>query len=80
MPYRDDDYDRLSDGEYPDPDEDEDDDLAPCPACGAAIYEDSVRCPACGHYGSAGGRKPLWVVVTALVCLAMALGWALSIG
>lgn len=53
----------------------------PCPACGAEMFEDSPRCPACGEYvpadGSQASSRPLWVVVTAVVCLAMAVWMAL---
>jgi hypothetical protein len=53
----------------------------PCPACGAEMFEDSPRCPVCGEYVSAGGSqagsRPLWVVVTAVICLAMAVWMAL---
>lgn len=67
-----------------DPADDSDDEpTIPCPACGYEIYEDTPRCPECGHYleadGQAGGRKPVWILVTALVCLAVALGWAFAI-
>ena len=46
--------DDLSDEEYPDLKDDEGDEetveCIECPACGASIYEDSVRCPVCGQY------------------------------
>ena len=53
---------------------DEDDDgLMPCPYCGAAIYEDSPRCPKCENYLSDAERtttlQPRWIVVTAVVLL-----------
>jgi predicted nucleic acid-binding Zn ribbon protein len=63
-------------------DDDEDDSTVPCPQCGAAIYEDTPRCPSCGRYLSAEDHartgRPVWVLVTALVCLGMAIWWALS--
>ncbi|MFN9369798.1 MAG: hypothetical protein ACK6CT_13705 [Planctomycetia bacterium] len=50
-----------------------------CPACRQEMLEDSPRCPACGHYPSTaddvGTGKPAWVIVTALICLGMALWW-----
>jgi hypothetical protein len=77
MPYRNEDHDRLSPQEYPEPDESSAD-TAPCPHCRALIYDDSERCPACGEYLSASDeRKPWWMVVGVLVCLAVALGWVL---
>jgi len=52
-----------------------------CPECRREILEDTPRCPWCGRYVSAtdhtGHERPLWVLATALVCLAMALWWAL---
>jgi hypothetical protein len=75
MPYRNEDHDRLQPQEYPEPDENSDD-TAPCPRCHAHIYDDAVRCPACGHYLGAGAEgKPWWMVAGILLCLAMALGW-----
>jgi hypothetical protein len=51
----------------------------PCPYCKAEILEDSPRCPYCERYISeedhARPTKPLWVVVTALACLAAAIWW-----
>lgn len=63
--------DELDDREYPEENYDDDDeaDTAACPECGAEIYEDAVRCPACGHYVTAGagglwvGRSPWWVAL-----------------
>ena len=55
------------------------DDTVPCPYCGAAVHEEAERCPHCENYISredAPSSVPLWVKVTALVCLAVALGWA----
>ncbi|MGI9178862.1 MAG: hypothetical protein ACR2IT_13525 [Pirellulales bacterium] len=56
----------------------------PCPYCRHEILEDSPRCPACDRFisseDSPGLKKPLWVVLTAVVCLLMALMWALAMG
>jgi len=63
------------------PDEDDDDPTIPCPACGQPIFEDSPRCPACGEYlttGVAATSRPPWVVLTVLVCLALAAWWILG--
>ena len=76
MPFRDDDRQGLDPREFPDPDET---DLGsmPCPHCLAVIFDASERCPACGGYLSeeVGLRKPWWVVVGVLVCLALTLYW-----
>jgi endogenous inhibitor of DNA gyrase (YacG/DUF329 family) len=43
----------------------------PCPHCGADIYEDAVRCPACGtyvtHTTSPWVGRPVWWIVLALL-------------
>ncbi|NBW95486.1 MAG: hypothetical protein EBR28_01830 [Planctomycetia bacterium] len=64
-------------------DEDGDDEpTVPCPYCRAEMIEDAPQCPACGRYVSAedhpGPRQPLWIIATAVVCLAMAIGWVLA--
>ena len=63
-------------------DEADDPTTIPCPVCKADIYEDTPRCPSCGHYLSAEDRtargKPAWIVTTALICLGIALWWALG--
>ncbi len=68
------------------PEDDEDDfgddeggETVPCPYCGADVYEDAERCPSCGKYISredAPSRVPLWIKLTALVCIVVAVGWA----
>ncbi|MBA4018405.1 MAG: hypothetical protein C0483_14660 [Pirellula sp.] len=68
------DYDADDDDidEEDDSDDADGDDLLPCPHCGAAIYEQSEKCPKCGEYvdPDAQHRKPLWVVFTLLVLIA----------
>lgn len=68
------------DGDEPDADEDA---TAPCPRCGADIYDDAERCPRCGNYLSAEDAprrpRPLWVVVGALAALAGMLWWVLQL-
>ncbi len=63
------------------PDEDEyGDETVPCPYCGAAVYEDAERCPRCENYLSgedAPSQVPLWLKLTALVCLAVVVGWVI---
>jgi len=56
-------------------------DVAPCPACGAEIYEDADRCGACGQYvtvrhSSRAAGLWLWIVV-ALAILGL-LGWLIG--
>lgn len=59
-----------------------DESTLPCPSCRREILEDSPRCPYCGRYlteeDHAGPGKPVWVIATALVCLAMAVWWVLA--
>ena len=56
--------------------------VIPCPYCGEEMLEDSPQCPACRNYISAEDlpttSQPLWVVLPAVVCLLIALGWVLS--
>ena len=79
-----------SDDDYEDEDWDDeefdeenlDEPVIPCPYCGAEMLEDSPQCPVCGNYISAEDlpttSQPLWIVLTAVVCLLIALGWVLS--
>ena len=44
-----------------------------CPECGHDVYEDAERCPHCQNYLSSDGyataRKPLWIIITAAICI-----------
>lgn len=57
--------------------------LIPCPHCRQEMFEDLVSCPHCGNYISRedapADRKPMWVIVTVLVCLLMALLWIFTL-
>jgi predicted nucleic acid-binding Zn ribbon protein len=69
------------DDDYAEEEDGDDDDTVECPYCGAAIYEDAVRCPRCENYLSredAPSRKPLWIVVTAVICLFVVIAWILG--
>ena len=73
---------RDADDEDEDEDEDEGEDeepTIPCPYCRREILEDSPRCPYCERYISdedhAAPGKPLWVILTALLCLGIAVWW-----
>jgi hypothetical protein len=63
-------------------DDDDDVETVPCPYCRRAMPEDAPRCPYCENYISEEdappGRKPTWIVVGAVLCLLMALLWALG--
>jgi hypothetical protein len=68
----------------------DDDATAPCPACGAEIYDDAERCPECGHYltreaaprhDSVGGlrsKPPLWIIVGAILCIIIVVLWVVA--
>ena len=86
--YRDHDDDEDEDEDCADDQEDHGDDsdvepTVPCPYCRRDILEDSPRCPYCERYISdedhAGPKKPLWVIVTAVVCLIIAAWLALAV-
>ena len=64
----------ADDDEYPD--EDEVTLTVPCPACGAEVYEDAVRCPVCGDYITHdtslwAGRPGWWGLLGLLGVLAL---------
>jgi predicted nucleic acid-binding Zn ribbon protein len=51
-------------------------DTESCPSCGAPVYEDAEICPKCGQDISqedSTSRKPLWIIVTTGVCVAVIL-------
>jgi hypothetical protein len=61
--------------------QDDDDETVPCPYCRRPIHEESVRCPHCENYLSeedAPARRSWWFVILALICLLVAVGWALQ--
>jgi hypothetical protein len=62
--------------------QDDEDETVPCPYCRRAIHEDAVRCPHCENYLSeedAPLRRSWWFLICALVCLLLAVGWALQL-
>lgn len=65
-----------------DDDDSGDEPTVPCPFCRRELLEDSPWCPSCDRYITAEefrrAERPLWVVVTAVVCLAIALWWAFA--
>ncbi len=82
-PYRDqdDDEDEWEDTVYIGADWDEEP-TVPCPYCRQEILEDVPQCPNCKRYISEedhpNRRQPVWIIVTAVVCLGMAIWWAIS--
>lgn len=63
-------------------DEADEEPTVPCPYCRREMLEDSPRCPHCERYISEedhSPRKPMWVIATALACLALAL-WLAVMG
>jgi hypothetical protein len=61
---------------------DENGETIPCPHCRHPIHEDSQRCPHCENWiseeDSPPERKPVWIVVTAVICLLIVLLWILG--
>jgi predicted amidophosphoribosyltransferase len=53
-----------------------------CPYCRREIFEDAPQCPHCGSYISEEDarpeRKPWWIIVGALLCLAVVGSWIAS--
>jgi hypothetical protein len=74
----DEDWEDTEDGVEEAPDDD-DEPTVPCPFCKREIYEDSLRCPYCEQYISdedaPPSRKPLWIIVGALLCLYAVYRW-----
>ena len=69
-----------SDAEWEGDDDSGDEPTVPCPYCRRELLEDSPWCPTCDRYITdeefRRAGRPVWVVVTAIVCLAIALWWA----
>ena len=68
--------DEFEESEYLD--EDDETSTLPCPECGADVYEDAVRCPACGNYITHPtsvwhGRPGWWIVLGLLGVVALIL-------
>lgn len=61
---------------------DENGETIPCPHCGQAIHEDAQRCPYCENWiseeDSTPERKPVWIIVTAVICLLLVMLWILG--
>ncbi len=82
--------DRWDDNRWDDDIEDEEDleeyaddeQTYPCPECGREIYDDSERCPHCGHYiseeDSPPSRPAWWIVLGVLLCLLVIGFWLLQ--
>jgi uncharacterized paraquat-inducible protein A len=64
------------------PCEGDDDPTMECPHCQETIFDESEQCPACGKYLSAEdappASKPTWIVVTGVICLIVAVLWAIG--
>jgi len=71
----------LQDWEFPEPDEeDEGSETRPCSQCGAAIYEDTPRCPVCGSYlvhpsHRVLADRPWWFVLLAVAGVVATVIW-----
>ncbi len=81
----DDEDDEFGDDEDPDDLDDDATATLSCPHCGAEIYEDAVRCPACENYVTPDTRvfsnRPLWWILlglTGIVAVVLVLSGFLS--
>ena len=70
------------DGGDSDDEADEDEPTVACPYCRREMFEDSPQCPHCGQYiveeDVPPSRKPWWIVVGVLLCLAAIWVWIAS--
>lgn len=61
---------------------DEETETVTCNNCGADVYADADRCPACGHYllddESASTSQPKWVILTVGILLTLFAYWVLA--
>ncbi len=85
MPYADDHDDEIESYKFDDSDAQGDDltdwanqdgvDTVKCPKCGRQVYEEAEQCHYCGHWidRQHRARLPMWVIVTAVICLLMAI-------
>jgi hypothetical protein len=80
MEWRDEEDDEHVDRELPDPsDQDAEDDpdatIISCPQCGADVFDEADVCPRCGsfilHEQTVGNRRPIWLLIAVIVCLAI---------
>ena len=80
MPYEDDQYDDRDDEDWNDDGgESDDEEAVPCPECRKPVPGFLDKCPACGYWLSAADRrrlrsnesKPKWVLITAIVLIAI---------
>ena len=64
------------------PEPEDEDETIPCPHCGAPVYEGAEQCPGCGMYLSEEdappARHPWWMALGFILCLLIALTWALG--
>ena len=69
-----------ADNEWDGDDDSGDEPTVPCPFCRRELLEDSPWCPSCDRYITEEdfrrADRPVWVIVTAVACLAIALWWA----
>lgn len=74
-----DDYDDSYDEDY-EVDEEDEYETDPCPHCGEPVHHEAILCPHCDRYLSKedapAEKKPRWFVITAIVCLIIAVIWA----
>jgi hypothetical protein len=72
----------IDDDEYPEEVDENSDETVPCLYCREPVYEDSERCPHCGKYLSredAPWRRPWWLVLGVVLCLAVVFWWIVTL-
>jgi predicted nucleic acid-binding Zn ribbon protein len=69
--------------EWDDETSEDDPQIVPCVHCGEEVLEDAEKCHRCGEYLTDSElnnpRKPLWFVITVLICLVIVYFWTVGI-
>ena len=84
MPWTDDRDDELDEADSSgfDTSDPDDDVTAPCPHCGAVIYDDAEQCPGCGRYLSEedapAPARSGWIFIGVVVCLVIVVCWIIA--
>jgi len=78
-------WDDNDDDDIADDEQDESSETVACPACGADVYEDALRCPICGEFisqstSALAGRPWWWIALGIAGVIAVILALVASSG